>query len=175
MSTAGKVLSVLILLATIAWIVLGAGVAQLNRNGNAALAKLQAELDKAEQGLRQAEVALVKLKDDTSQFQENVDTQLAVMRAKTTAVEAANSRFKGILANMQEQLATVEKTVAGAQHDLQIRQAEKEQETKLLADARAEVVRLIGVDEELTGRLASLRQEFKDKYEENLGKVSGSR
>lgn len=175
MSTAGKVLSVLVLLATIGWIFLGAGVAQLNRNGNAALAKLQADLEKAEQGVHDAEVALVKLKDDTSRFQENMDTQLAVLRAKTTDVEAAGSRLKGILADMQGQLSTVEATVANAQHDLDVRKQEREDETKQLADARAEVLRLRGVDAEMTERLASLRDEFKKTYEDNVGKVSTSR
>lgn len=175
MSTAGKVLSVLVLLATIGWIVLGAGVAQLNRNGNAALAKLQADLEKAEQGLHDAEVALAKLKADTTQFQENMDTQLAVLRVKTTSVEAAGSRLKGILADMQGQLATVEATVANAQHDLEIRKQEKDVETQQLAEARAEVLRLRGVDDEMAARLASLRDEFKKTYEENLGKVSASR
>lgn len=175
MSTAGKVLSVLVLLATIGWIFLGAGVAQLNRNGNAALAKLQADLKNAEEGLHAAEVALVKLKDDTSQFQENMDTQLAVLRSKTTQVEAAGSRLKGILADMQGQLETVEATVAQAGHDLEIRKQEREAETQLLAAARAEVLRLRGVDAEKTERLATLRDEFKRTYEENTAKVSTSR
>lgn len=175
MSTAGKVLSVLVLLATIGWIVLAAGVAQLNRNGNAALAKLHAELDNAEKGLLQAQVDLTKLKDDTSRFQENMDTQLAVLRAKTTSVEAAGSRLKGILADMQGQLSTVEATVASAQHSLETRKQERDGETKQLADARAEVLRLRGVDAEMTDRLASLREEFRKTYEENLSTVSGSR
>jgi chromosome segregation ATPase len=175
MSTAGKVLSVLVLLATIGWIVLAAGVAQLNRNGNAAMAKLQADLDKAEQGLRQAQADLVKLMDDTSRFQENMDTQLAVLRAKTTGVEAANSRLKGVLADMQGQLTTVEATVASAQHDLEMRKQQRDDETKQLADARAEVLRLRGVDAEMTERLASLREEFRKTYEENASQVSASR
>lgn len=175
MSTAGKVLSVLVLLATLGWIVLAAGVAQLNRNGNAALAKLQADLKNAEEGLHQAQVDLVKLKDDTSRFQSNMDTQIAVLRAKTTGVEAAGSRLKGILAEMQGQLSTVEATVAASQHDLEMRKQEKEAETRQLAEARAEVLRLRGVDAEMTDRLASLREEFKKTYEENASRVAASR
>ena len=40
MSTAGKVLVVLIMLASLVWMVLMAGVTQLNRNGNQALKNL---------------------------------------------------------------------------------------------------------------------------------------
>ncbi len=174
MSTAGKVLTVLVMLATVGWIVLGAGVAQLNRNGNAALAKLQADLKNAEDGLHDAEVALVKLIDDTARFQENMDTQLAVLRSKMIGVDAAGSRLKGILADMQGQLATVETTVANAQHDVEIRKQEKETETKLLADARAEVLRLRDVDAEMTERLGTLRDQFKKTYDENADRVASA-
>ncbi|MDG3004462.1 hypothetical protein [Paludisphaera mucosa] len=174
MSTAGKVLVVLILLASLGWIFLGAGVAQLNRNGNAALAKLQADFEKAEAGLQQAQVDLVKIKDDTARFQENTDTQIAVIRARTGDVEAASSRLKGVLNNMLAQLQTVENTVAEARHDLDVRKQEREAETRLLAEARAEVQRLRGRDAELTDRLASLRTEFDKTFKENVGKVASS-
>jgi len=174
MSTAGKVLVVLILLATVGWIFLGAGVAQLNRNGNAALAKLQADLKTAEEGLHQAQIDLVTLKDQTSRFQENMDTEVAVIRARLDNFEAGNSRLKAVLNNMQAQLQTVETTVANAQHDLQIRQQEKADETRLLADARAEVQQLRDKDAELTERLGSLRDQFKEKFEDNVKKVAST-
>ena len=174
MSTAGKVLSVLVLLASLAWIFLAAGVAQLNRNGSERLAKLEADVQKAQEGLEQARTDLAKVKDDTTNFQEGMDAQIAVIRARTGDVEAANSRLKGVLNNMQAQLANMEATVEQARHDLDVRKEEKETETKLLADARAEVMRLRGVDEDLTGRLTSLRQEFESTFKENIGKVATS-
>jgi chromosome segregation ATPase len=174
MSTAGKVLVVLILLVTVGWLFLGSGVAQLNRNGNAALAKLQADLAKAEEGLQQAQVDLVRIKDQTSQFQENMDTQVAVIRARVTDVEAAGSRLKAVLNNMQHQLETVQNTVEQAQHDLDVRKQERADETKALADARAEVRRLRDRDGELTDRLASLRREFKATYEKNVESLGTS-
>lgn len=174
MSTAGKVLVVLILLAAVGWIFLGAGVAQLNRNGNAALAKLQADLAKAEEGLHQAQVDLVKIKDDTSQFQANMNTQVAVIRARVTSVEAAGTQLKGVLNNMQHQLETVQNTVEHAQHDLEVRKQEKDAETKLLAAARADVQELRDKDAELTERLATLRDEFKKAFDENVSKMAGS-
>lgn len=175
MSTAGKVLTVLVLLATAGWIALGAGVAQLNRNGNAALAKLQADLENAKTSLHDAELALVKLKDDTTRFQTNMDNQLATLRAKTTGVEAAGARLKGILADMQGRLETVEATVASAQQSLETRKQEREAETQLLADARAEVLHLRDVDAGLTERLGALRDEFKKTYEENASRIAAAR
>ena len=41
MSTAGKVLVVLVTLTTLVWMILAAGVAQLNRNGNKAASRSQ--------------------------------------------------------------------------------------------------------------------------------------
>lgn len=174
MSTAGKVLSVLILLVSVGWIFLAAGVAQLNRNGNERLAKLAADLEKAEADLSKAHLDLMKAKDDARNLQSGMETQMAVIRARMGDVEAANSRLKSILNDLQGQLANMEATVAQAGHDLEVRKQEKESETKLLADARAEVMRLRGVDGDLTQRLASLRQEFKDKFEQNANAIASS-
>jgi len=174
MSTAGKVLVVLILLAALGWIFLAAGVAQLNRNGNETLAKLQADLENAEKGLRQAQVDLMTLKDDTARFQANMDTQVAVIRTRLNTLEAGNSRLKAVLNNTQAQLQTVETTVADARHDLEVRKQEKADETRLLADARAEVQELIAKDAELTERLGSLRDEFKRQFQENVEKLASA-
>ena len=174
MSTAGKVLSVLIFLATIGWIFLGAGVAQLNRSGNERLAKLEKQVEETRENLQKAEAGLVAIKDEAARFQSGMNTQIAVIRARVASVEAANSRLKGLVNNMQEQLSTVEKTVAEAQHDLEIRKQEKADEIKYLADARAEVQRLRDQDAQMTERLASLRDDFAKTYNENREKVGAS-
>ncbi|WP_165064824.1 hypothetical protein [Paludisphaera rhizosphaerae] len=174
MSTAGKVLSVLILLASLGWIFLGAGVAQLNRGWNEKLAKLADELEKAEVGLLKAQADLILVKDQTANFQKGMDAKVAVIRARMGDVEAANSRLKSILNNMQAQLGTMESTVAQARHDLEVRKQEKETESNLLADSRTEVLRLRGVDDELSKRLADLRDTFKKTFDYNVGSVGGS-
>ena len=174
MSTAGKVLSVLILLVSLGWIFLAAGVAQLNRNGNERLAKLTEEVANTKAGLEKAQADLVQIKNGTANFQRGMDTQIAVIRTRTTDVEAANSRLKAVLNDLQAQLANMEATVAQAGHDRDVRKQEKADETNLVAEARAEVMRLRGVDGELTERLASLRKEFKEKFEYNMDKVASS-
>jgi predicted nucleic acid-binding Zn-ribbon protein len=103
-----------------------------------------------------------------------MDTQVAVIRARVTDVEAAGSRLKAVLNNMQHQLETVQNTVEQAQHDLDVRKQERADETKALADARAEVRRLRDRDGELTDRLASLRREFKATYEKNIESLGTS-
>ena len=52
MSTAGKVLVVVIMLASLVWIILTAGVTQLNRNGNKALIDLTQKVAKLQEDVK---------------------------------------------------------------------------------------------------------------------------
>src|SRR5947209_3823583 len=55
MSTAGKVLVVFIVLASLVWLLLMGCVAQLNRNGNAALQKLTQDVEKMQADLEKTQ------------------------------------------------------------------------------------------------------------------------
>jgi hypothetical protein len=175
MSTAGKVLVVLILLASLAWIILAAGVDQLSRNGNAALAKAAANLAKAEEDLAQSRSDMVRLKDQTTVLQEAGDQRLAVLLSRQNDAERASSTIKDVLSSLQYQLETVQATIKEGEQSRNQRLAEKEQEIKDLADARAEVEGLIARDAELTTRLEALRKEFKDTFEKNVEMVASAR
>jgi chromosome segregation ATPase len=175
MSTAGKVLVVLILLASLAWIVLAAGVDQLSRNGNAALAKAAADLAKAEEDLAQSRFDMVHFKDQTTVLQESGDQRLAVLLSRQADAERASSSIKDTLNSLQYQFETVQETTKSAEQDLQERLAEKEQETKAVADARAEVEGLIAKDAELTARLKKLREDFQKTFANNVEMVASSR
>src|ERR1700722_11428845 len=76
MSTAGKVLVVLVLLTSVAWIVLASGVAQLNTNGNTRLHDLAEQIEKLQTGFKQTHDEIVSLRDQTSSIQEDVDRQI---------------------------------------------------------------------------------------------------
>jgi hypothetical protein len=175
MSTAGKVLVVLILVASLAWIVLAAGADQLSRNGNAALAKAADALAKAEESLAQSRADMVRLKDQTTVLQEAGDHRLAVLLSRQNDAERASSTLKDVVNSLQYQLETVEATIEEAKQSREQRLAEKEQEIKDLADARAEVESLIARDAELTERLETLRKEFKDTFEKNVEMVASAR
>ncbi len=73
MSTAGKVLVVLVTLTTLVWMILASGVAQLNRNGNTALHNLEEQLAKAQGDLKQTQNDIVAFHDEASTIQEKVD------------------------------------------------------------------------------------------------------
>ncbi len=81
MSTAGKVLVVLVMLASLVWIVLAAGVAQLNTNGNKRLHDLAEQVEQAP-GRSQARLKTTSLRCAIrpSTVQENVDRELTVLR-----------------------------------------------------------------------------------------------
>jgi len=175
MSTAGKVLVVLILLASLAWIVLASGADQLSRNGNAALAKAAADLAKAEEDLAQSQTDMVRLKDQTTVLQESGDQRLAVLLSHQNDAERASSSIKDVLGGLQYQLETVQTTIKEAEQSRDQRLAEREQETKALADARAEVESLIARDGELTSRLKELRDQFQKTFEKNVEMVASSR
>ncbi len=95
MSTAGKVLVVLVMLTTLVWMILAGGVAQLNRNGNEALAKLAAELEKVEGDLETARHDILDLRDQTNSTQEKIDRDIAVLRSRQADLEDAGTQIIG--------------------------------------------------------------------------------
>lgn len=174
MSTAGKVLVVLIMLVTVVWMILTSGVAQLNRNGNKALKDLTEKVAKLEEDLKSVKVDIVKIKDETTLTQEKIDRDTTVIRSRQTDVQKANSAIKDVLSTVQYQLATLSDTVKNAEQSRDQRAVEKQAEEKALADARGEVVRLQGQNQVLMDRLTSLRQQFQDTLKKNTEMLSSA-
>jgi chromosome segregation ATPase len=168
MSTAGKVLVVLVTLTTLVWMILASGVGQLNRNGNNALHELDVQLAKAQVDLKQTQIDIVAFRDETSSIQEKVDRDLTMLRARLADVEGVRSQIIDGLARMQYQLFTVEEATKGAQTALEHRNAERQAEEKALADAKAEVQSLMAESSQLTSRLNTLRQTFQTTYKANV-------
>ena len=73
MSTAGKVLSVLVTLLAAVWVVLAAGVTQLNRNGASAVEKAQQQLVQVEKDVAKVKHDVAALVDEA--FNERLRTQ----------------------------------------------------------------------------------------------------
>ncbi len=97
MSTAGKVLVVLILLSTLVWMLLTAGVDQINRNGNQALITLNEKIAKLEGDVRNTQQEVVRAKDQVHVFQEQMDRELAVINARQNDVQRLASNVKETL------------------------------------------------------------------------------
>lgn len=167
MSTAGKVLVVLVTLTLIAWLVPFCMVAQLNRNWGEQVKKNAAELAKLEEDVTKTNEDLQKVKDDLAREQYVRNQNLIVLRttiadheksltARTETLERAKNRVAG-----QQQ---AEKDAATA---AQRRVAEKAETLKLKAAAEDEVKKLTQENEKLTTQLTSLQQDFKNTLAEN--------
>jgi peptidoglycan hydrolase CwlO-like protein len=173
MSTAGKVLSVLVMLVLVVWIVLASGVARLNTNGNKELHDLVEKVAKLREDVEKTQVDVVGLHDQAATIQEKVDHDLIVLTDRQTQLKKANSQIRESLDRYKYQVATVEESAKNAQDLLQHRNAERDAEQKALADARSDVKSLMADSDQLMNRLNSLRNTFKKTYEaniENLGK-----
>jgi len=168
MSTAGKVLVVLSMLASIALPILDAGVTQLNRNGNKALIDLADRVTKLEDDLKTTQDEIVKVKDETILVQKQMVRDLAVTGSRQTNMERVKSNIREILSQVQYQLATLQETVKNAEQTAQQRAAEKVAEQKTLDAAKAEVETLKVQNSERVNRLTSLRNEFKTTLKASL-------
>jgi len=175
MSTAGKVLVVLVMLSVVFWIVLAAGVDQLNRNGNEAVKKLVDQQEEAQKSLEEAKRQLVENRDQTTMTQEQADRDVAVLRSKQADVERARSQVVETLTRAQYQLATVQETIKGAETTAEHRTTERQEEEKALADARSEVQDLKSKNGQLLDELQSLRSQFKSSYDANKQMLSRKR
>jgi chromosome segregation ATPase len=168
MSTAGKVLVVLVLLTSVAWIVMASGVAQLNTNGNTRLHDLAEQIEKLQTGFKQTHDEIVSLRDQTSSIQEDVDRQIAVLRARQSDVERARSQIQESLSRVQYQLATVKETIEKANTTLKDRIAEQASDQQTLAQAKSEVENLKAKNGELLSQLSTLRNSFESVYHSNV-------
>jgi chromosome segregation ATPase len=167
MSTAGKVLVVLIMLASLGWMVLMAGVTQLNRSGNKAVNELTEKIEKLVEDVKTAQARIVKIKDDTTVVQEQMDRDLTVVRSRQNDVERVNSNIREILSRVQNQVATLEQTVKDAERTAKERADEKVAEQNALESQKAVVENLKAQNSELMNRLTGLRNEFKTTLKGN--------
>jgi chromosome segregation ATPase len=168
MSTAGKVLVVSIMLASIVWLVLMAGVTELNRNGNRTLNELNAKVEKLVEDVQTTQADITKTRDQTTLMHEQIDHDLAVLHGRQTDVERVNSNIKEMQSRVQHQLATLGETIKNAEQAAKERGNERAAEQKALDDKKAEVEALKAQNSELMNRLTGLRNEFKTTRESNV-------
>ena len=175
MSTAGKVLVVLVMLASLVWIVLSAGVSQLNTNGNKRLHDLAEQVIKLQDDVTQAQDDFVALRSQTATVQEDLDRQLTVLRSRQSDLEKARSHIRENLSRNEYQVELVTQTIDRAKTALQHRNEEEQADQEALAKARAEVKDLMAKTGELTNQLGALRKEFQTKYHSNIESLGTTR
>jgi chromosome segregation ATPase len=167
MSTAGKVLIVLILLVLPIWIVMFSAVAELNKNGTQAVQDLKEKVVKLEEDVARNEHEIFTLKDQISLEQRAMGEQITVLRSRQSDAEKARAELTEIQKRVKYQLAGIETALKNAQTTRDVRDAEKKTVTKEIADTEDEVKKLQEEHAELTAQLERLRSEFKETLESN--------
>jgi chromosome segregation ATPase len=175
MSTAGKVLVVLVMLASVGCLMLAGGIAQLNTNANKRLQELSNQLAKAREDIDANRREAMTLRDETSGMQERIDREIAALRARQTDLERTRTQITNDLARLQFDLGTVNDTIQLAKTSIENRTAEFEADEREMGELRGRVQALKQTDAQLMGRLQSLRQQFQDTYHKNLEMKGKSR
>lgn len=172
MSTAGKVLSVLVTLMSMVMIVLVSMVTQLNRNGADAVAKLRTQLATVEKSVADASLQLRQLKDETYLEQVNMQSELTTLQVRQSDAEKQRAEVREILSRVQFKLAGVDSQIKSASQQAEIRGSELKDEEKAKADAIADVHRLSEENAALILELTSLRETFQKTLNENRARVT---
>jgi chromosome segregation ATPase len=168
MSTAGKVLTVLFVVATLLWTVLAAGVAQLNTNLSTKLHALIEQVAKLQVDLKTTQDDIVAQRRASSKLQEDTDRYSTLLVEQEVDIQKARSQINETLSHLQLELATTQETVKGARTALENRNTEHQEETNELAKLRADVKDLMAVCNQLRDRLEALRKDFLSTYHSNI-------
>ena len=145
MSTAGKVLIVLVMLMIVVWIVLSRGrVADRTRTANTKLNELTKKVEELQSKVerRQEEVASLLIQIRAWPKKRSTANRSCCVPSSRISNEPGR-RSPTTLAGVKYELEIVEGTVKAAQTDLEHRNTEHEEETKVLEKDRADVQELM--------------------------------
>ena len=171
MSTAGKVLSVVVALLAAVWVLLAAGVTQLNRNGTKAVEALKTQITQVEGQVVKARRDIATLTDQAYLLRLQNQNTLAALHAAQTEKEKARSQVLEIATRVKLQSDNVKATLEASKADNENRLAEREAETKAKAEAEALVEKLKAENGEKLATLTSLRDKFRAALQANKENV----
>jgi chromosome segregation ATPase len=175
MSTAGKVLTVLILLVMVAWLVMMSAVTQLNVNHAQKIQKQQKDLEKVTEDAEKATKSFLDLTEQARVVQDAADRELRVRLGRISAGERRQSSTIEDLTRLKFQVADYTAAVEKAQKNLATREAEKAKGEEDVAKKKDEIAKAQAENAELKTQLAQLQDEFKRLLSENaeaLGKAA---
>ncbi len=167
MSTAGKVLTVLILLVMVTWIVMLSAVTQLNVNWQQKIAAQDKQFEKATEDLAKASRSYINLTESTRVEQANKDRDLREIGVRIAAAEAGQSATIESLSRLKYQVAGYQAAVKRAETNNATRKAEKAKATEDLAQKRDLITKAQATNAELRDQLAKLQDEFKQLLADN--------
>jgi chromosome segregation ATPase len=172
MSTAGKVLTVLVLLVMVVWIVMLSAVSQLNVNWAEKIAAQQKALDDATEQFTKARDAGLSLTEQARTKQDETDRKLRVQLVRIAAAERRQSSVTEDLTRVKAQVADAQAAVETAKVNLATREAEKIANQEGLAKKRDEIAKAKASNADLRTQLAQLQDEFKRILAENAERLA---
>jgi chromosome segregation ATPase len=167
MSTAGKVLTVLILLVMVLWIVMMSPVSQLNANYGQKVESQQKELEKLTTDVADANKAITTLTEQARVEQDATERDLRLLLSRISAAERRQSSTSEDLSRIKIQLADYLAAVEKAKTNLATREAEKAKGEDDLAKKKDEIAKSQAKNAELRAELAQLQEDFKRLLTEN--------
>ncbi len=171
MSTAGKVLSVLVALLILGAIFLSAQVAQLNRNWGQKLNQVEADLVKAQEAIPPVIVEIRQLKDQIVLVQLEKDDQLTRLRSTLSKLQKADSYTKETLDRYNLQLAGVDQQMQLAKQFLETTKRERAETQQEYARTLAELNQLADQNAQMLAELERLRSSLVATLQESKSDV----
>ena len=171
MSTAGKVLTVLNLLAMAGWLVMMSAATQLNINWQKRIIETQTSLDDAEKRATDFKTQALDLTTRTMAEQTSKDRDLRELQGRIATADGGLSIKTEQLTRAQYQLADYRAAVDRAGVHLNNRKAEKAKTEQDLAAKRVEIGRRQDENATLRDQLAKLQTDFKRALTENTKRL----
>lgn len=167
MSTAGKVLVVLVALVMVVWIILFSMIGQLNSTWGAKVEALKQEQEKLQPKVEQEETRLAQVLNDIKAVQDDKIQKTRVLQTEVEDREGLLARTREALSAAQIRLAKVNAAVETAKANRDLRIMEKAGTEKSLAAQRSAVEQIQAENTDLLAKLSRLRDEFKRTLDEN--------
>ena len=171
MSTAGKVLTVLVMLMALVWVLLSSSVTQLNRNWTKVVADNKAKIEDLSEKNVVLDHDVQVEKDKTYQEQSVTENELAVLEHRQSDLEKARAQELEASSRAKLQLETTEAAVKGADADREQRIADLSAEKTAKQELEAEVKKLKEERERLVAELEGLRTKFQTALKANREKA----
>jgi chromosome segregation ATPase len=160
MSTAGKVLSVLVALSILGAIFLSASVAELNRSWGQKVIQVENELKQAQDAIPPVIVEVRQLRDQINLIQLEKDDQLTRLRSELSKLQKADSYTKETLDRYNIQFAGTDQQIQMAKQFLEIAKRERSETQQNYARTLAELNQLAEENSQMLAELERLRSQF---------------
>lgn len=152
MSTAGKVLVVLVMLSMVFWLIMASAVTQLNSNAGELVAKNDELIDGLQKDLTKAQADLYSLRKNLALEQEKNSLAITYVRGQISNTERRQADIVEALERIKVQVILAEKASIQAI-------ANKEQRTNDVADLQVEKARLLDTVDTLKAEDSALREQ----------------